>query len=451
MYHLILPTQLFDKKYLDKKKTILLWEHPHYFKGYKYNKKKIMLHKLSMLNYYDYLKKHKFKVKYIKYKENINRFLDNFNYIIFDPIDKIKLPKNYLIINSPGFLLTSELIDVYRYKTDKYFFNSFYNWFKKELNIMPDTKSMDKYNQTKYSRKLENSFELSKKINNKLIKQNINYNKKNIHYKKVIDLINKEFKSNYGITEEFFYPINFYQARKLLKIFILYKLKHFGDYQDIIHKDNLFLFHSLLSSSINIGLLTPSYVIKEVYKLINSNKLQIKINNLEGFIRQLFWREYQRYCYKFINYKTYIQKPYFKQTKTLSKSWYSGNTGILPIDNCITKGFKYGYLHHIERLMLIGNFMLLSGIKPKQGYKWFMEFSCDSYEWVMHQNVYDMVFFITGGKTMRKPYFSSSNYILNMSNYTKDKWCELWNKEYKNFIKINRDKLQKYKYYYKNI
>ena len=98
----------------------------------------------------------------------------------------------------------------------------------------------------------------------------------------------------------------------------------------------------------------------------------------------------------------------------LGKEWYSGNTGIIPVDDSIREEFDTGYLHHIKRLMVIGNYMNLCNIKPSEGFRWFMEFSCDSYEWVMYQNVYDMVFFSTGGKTMRRPYISSSNYILNM-------------------------------------
>ena len=127
--------------------------------------------------------------------------------------------------------------------------------------------------------------------------------------------------------------------------------------------------------------------------------------------------------------------------------------------------------------MIIGNYMLLSEINPKQGFRWFMEFSCDSYEWVMHQNVYEMVFFISGGKTMRRPYFSSSNYVLNMSNYKKskfknnknekikvrennkvkfnqidkfkDNWNDTWDFKYKSFIKKYNKELHKYRYFYK--
>ena len=93
--------------------------------------------------------------------------------------------------------------------------------------------------------------------------------------------------------------------------------------------------------------------------------------------------------------------------------------------------------------------MNLSGISPKEGYKWFMEFSCDSYDWVMKQNVLDMVFFVSGGKTMRRPYMSTSNYVLKMSNYKKGEWCNDWDEKYREFLKKNKKLLHKYRYYYK--
>ena len=97
--------------------------------------------------------------------------------------------------------------------------------------------------------------------------------------------------------------------------------------------------------------------------------------------------------------------------------------------------------------MIVGNYMNLCEIDPKEGFKWFMEFSVESYEWVMHQNVYDMVFFVSGGATMRRPYASSSNYVLKMSNYKKGKWSEIWTEKYRDFIKRNRAKLYKFRYY----
>jgi len=425
MDFLILPTQLFDKKYLDKKYTYHLWEHPQYFKKYKYNKKKILLHYGSMKYYYDYLNKNKFRVKYIKLNEKCNLK----NYTLFNPIDKLKLPNNYTIIDSPNFLLTREQYQLYRDKTDKFFFNNFYMFSKKLLNILPNVKSQDKYNRKK----------LPKNIKIPNLPSNSN-DKKYIDYG--IKKTNEKFKNNYGNTDNFEYPLTHSTAKKWLRNFINNKLKKFGEYQDSIVKDESFLFHSVLSTSINIGLLNPKEIIDEVLKK------KVPMNSLEGLIRQYFWREYQVYCYMYYNFD---RKNYFGNSKKLSKKWYTGELGIPPVDDAIKSGFETGYLHHILRLMVVGNYMNLSGISPKEGYKWFMEFSCDSYEWVMNQNVLDMVFFVSGGATTWRPYASSSNYILKMSNYKRGEWCDIWDDNYKNFIKRNKKKLYKFRYYFRGL
>ncbi len=424
----ILPHQLYNIKLIPsefKDQQIILWEHPHYFKSYNYNKKKLILHRASMKCYYDLLKKNKYQVTYVNYNKRpkIN------NYTLYDPIDKIKLPNTYTLLESPNFLLTKEHYEEYfkRIKT-KIIFNNFYLWSKNKINLFPKLKSLDKENRDRYDNKVKIP-KMPTQTSNKYITEAITY-------------VNKNFKSNCGNTDNFNYPISRETALKWLNKFIKYKFKYFGKYQDFVNSNNIYMFHSVLSSSLNIGLINPSDVIKEITK----NKNKIPINSFEGFLRQLFWREYQRFCYIHVNYK---KQNYLGNKKKLSNKWYTGELDVKPIDDLIKSGFDTGYMHHIGRLMFVGNFMNLSGISPKEGFKWFMEFSIDSYEWVMHQNVYDMVFFVTGGKTMTRPYISSSNYVLKMSNYKKDKWCDTWDDLYHHFIKTHRSKLYKFRYYIK--
>jgi deoxyribodipyrimidine photolyase-related protein len=422
----ILPHQLFEIKHLNRSFNYVIWEHPHYFKAYKYNKKKIILHRGSMKYYYDYLKSKKFTVKYISFDEKMSVN----NYTIFDPIDKIKIPGKYTMIESPNFLLNKELYTKYREKTDKFFFNAFYMWSKKQIDLIPNIKSQDKFNRDKFKADIKIPDIPSNKADKKYIDIGIKYASK--------------FKNNYGNTEDFVYPLTHKTAKKWLKLFVKDKMENFGKYQDAIVIGENYLFHSILSTSINIGLINPSDVVKEVMK----HKSKIPLNSLEGFIRQLFWREYQRYCYI---YYDFTNKNYFGDKKKLTKKWYNGTLGVDPVDNCIKKGFDTGYLHHIERLMVVGNYMKLSNIDPLEGFKWFMEFSCDSYEWVMNQNVLDMVFFVSGGATMRRPYLSSSNYILKMSNYKKGEWSEIWKEKYHDFLKKHKKKLWKFRYYFRSL
>ncbi len=439
---LILPHQLYNinilKKHLSKEiKEIIIWEHPHYFKKYKYNKKKLILHRASMKYYYDYLKEYSYNVHYLEFnkKPNIN------NYKVFDPIDKIKLPNHFEMLESPNFLLNKEHYDEFneQRKSKRVIFNNFYMWSKKKLDIYPKLKSMDKMNREVYKDKLKvPSIPKIGKIDNEYIKEAIKY-------------VEKHFPNNYGNTDNMkqilCYPVTHNTAMKWVSHFIKYKFKKFGPYQDFINKDNHTMFHSVLSSSINIGLINPS----DIIKMITKYKNRIPINSFEGYIRQLFWREYQRYCYGYANIS--FNKNYFGNKKKLTKDWYNGTLGIEPVDDLIKSGFDTGYIHHIGRLMVIGNFMNLSGIHPKEGFRWFMEFAIDSYEWVMHQNVYEMVFFVTGGQTMTRPYISSSNYILKMSNYNSKEidWAKEWDNLYRHFLTKHRAKLYKFRYYFPSL
>ena len=429
MNFIVLPHQLFEKKYLPKNiSKVYLWEHKQYFTKYKYNKKKLILHRASMKLYNDYLKKQGFKTQYIEYTDLID---SKKSYIMFDPIDKLNF-KKYKIsyLESPNFLLTKYIYNEYRQKTDKFLFNNFYIFGKKKINVIPTIKSQDKDNR----KKIPKSLKLPKLSHQhtKTEKEYINEAKK---------YVSKHFSKNPGSIENFIYPISHSTSKKWLKLWIKTKFKLFGSYQDSIHNEQSFLFHSVLSSSINIGLINPTYILG----IIKKDKKKIPLNSYEGYIRQLFWREYQRYCYIYYDFKP---KKYFSNNNKLTKKWYYGKTGIKPVDDCIIKGFENGYLNHIERLMVVGNFMVLSGLKPLEGFKWFMEMSCDSYDWVMEQNVLDMVFFVSGGVTMRRPYMSSSNYVLKMSNYKKDEWCEKWDKMYKKFKRKNKSKLWKFRYFF---
>ena len=423
----ILPNQLFEKSYLDKDYEYIIWEHPHYFKSYKYNKKKLILHRASMKYYYDYLKRSKFKVKYIDFDEKF----DIKEFTMFDPVDKIDVKGKVTQIETPNFLIDKEQMAEYRKKTKSFLFNNFYNWNKDKLDILPGVKSQDKLNRKRLPKNIEIPDIAPNKSDQKYINEAIKY-------------VEKNFPKNYGCTENFIYPIKHSTAKRWLTHFIKYKFDKFGDYQDFIRQGESYMFHSLLSSSINIGLINPEQIIKVILKY----KSKIPLNSFEGYVRQLFWREYQRYCYVYYNFNN---KNYFGNNKKLTNEWYDGTLGIDPVDDAIKDGFDTGYLHHILRLMVVGNFMNLYGLKPSEGFKWFMEFSCDSYEWVMHQNVLDMVFFVSGGVTMRKPYVSSSNYVLKMSDYKEDEWSEKWDEMYKDFLKKNKKKLWKFRYHFRGL
>lgn len=423
--HVILPNQIFDIKYLPKKKYYIIWCHPHYYQSYNYNKKKIILHHATMLYYYNYLKKYNYNVSYYEFNEKIKLS----DYTIINPLDDIDLPGNPTILETPSFLLSSKDHIEYNNKSKSYFFYPFFNFLKKKINFLEDIPSKDKENRNPYKEDI--------KINKlpKLSNVDLYY----IDKGKIF--VNKYFNNNLGNIDNFIYPITHKTANKFLNHFIKNNLKYFGKYQDAIYTNNEFLFHSILSSSINIGLIIPSNIINIIKKIKN----KFHINNIEAYIRQLGWREYTFYTYKYVDF----DKNYFNNNKKLNNSFYNASTNLLPIDDSIQKAINSGYSHHIVRLMILGNYMTLYGLKPSEMFKWFMEVYIDSYLWVMKLNI-EMASFATDGICTRRPYISSSNYISKMSNYdNENKWKEKFDNLYYSFIKKNKKKLYKYRYYIK--
>jgi deoxyribodipyrimidine photolyase-related protein len=214
--------------------------------------------------------------------------------------------------------------------------------------------------------------------------------------------------------------------------FLKNKLELFGPYEDAITTEGSFLFHSILSPLMNIGLLTPQYVLEETLEYVKNNVTNL--SSLEGFIRQIVgWREYIRAVYIYLGNKE-RNGNYFNSTLEIPESFWQGNTGIVPIDDTIKTSLKYAYAHHIPRLMIMGNFMNLCQFQPFEVYRWFMEMYIDAYDWVMVPNVYSMALYADGGLITTKPYISGSTYILKMSNYKKGEWSEIWDALFWNFV-----------------
>ena len=211
------------------------------------------------------------------------------------------------------------------------------------------------------------------------------------------------------------YPITHEQALAWLERFLITRFAQFGDYEDAIVSDHAYLHHSVLTPILNIGLITPAQVLEHTLSFANQH--DIPLNSLEGFIRQIIgWREFIRGLYHKVGVEQRTTN-FWGFSRTLPKAFYTGNTGLLPVDDVISRVLDTGYGHHIERLMVLGNIMLLCEIHPNGVYQWFMELFIDAYDWVMVPNVYGMSQFADGGIMATKPYISGSNYICKMSNY----------------------------------
>ena len=247
--------------------------------------------------------------------------------------------------------------------------------------------------------------------------------------------VHSMFKDHPGSLDHLWMPTNRKESLKWLDLFLENKFSKFGDYEDAIRSENNFLFHSALSPVLNMGLLTPNEVVNKALDFANKNS--VPINSLEGFIRQIIgWREFIRGIYHYKGDEE-IKSNYWRHDRKLTKDWYEGTTGITPLDDAIKDCLKFGYTHHIPRLMIICNIMNLSKIHPNEIYKWFMEMFVDSSDWVMVPNVYGMGTFADGGIFATKPYSCGSNYMIKMSNYKKDSWCDIVDGLYWKFMNDN--------------
>ncbi len=185
---------------------------------------------------------------------------------------------------------------------------------------------------------------------------------------------------------------------------------------------------------INVGLITPQDIIER----INKSSKKININSLEGYTRQIIgWREFIRGIYQNYDEKLYNNN-FFGHNRKMKKSWYEGNTGLEPLDHAIQNAIKYGWSHHIERLMILSNIMNLCEVHPTQVYKWFMEMFVDSSDWVMAPNVFGMGLFSDGGIFATKPYICGSSYFLKMMEFKKGPWCDIMDGLYWKFIDRNK-------------
>ena len=258
------------------------------------------------------------------------------------------------------------------------------------------------------------------------------------YYKEAKEYVADHFSDHYGNLTEFpLYPTNYESTKDWLNQFFEQRFMEFGTYEDAIVAENSILNHSVLTPMLNVGLITPIEIIEAC--LIYAKEHEIPINSTEGFVRQIIgWREFIRGIYESRGSEERTTN-FWKFTKKIPPSFYDGTTGIPPIDKTIKKILKTGYCHHIERLMVLGNFMMLCEFDPDEVYRWFMELFIDSYDWVMVTNIYGMSQFADGGLMATKPYISGSNYLMKMSNYKKGEWQAVWDGLFWRFMHTHRD------------
>ncbi len=448
---IIFPNQLYKQHpAVHSKRNVYLIEEWHFFNQYQFHKEKLVLHRASMKFYEQFLKEQGLLVHYIESIETQNRIelvlkklhSNKVKQIhIVDPVDSGLLEKikssctkygiELTIYNCPNFLNSLKEVDAYFSTKKTYFQTDFYTWQRKSRNILleKDGKPLggkwtyDADNRSKFPKK-----ELVPKVpaaaSNKFVEEAEKY-------------VQKNYPHNYGsVNKKHLFAINFIDTEKWLEEFLQDRFEKFGIYEDAIVVKETVLHHSVLSPMLNIGLIAPQQIIERAIAF--AKKKNIPLNSLEGFIRQIMgWREFIRIVYEREGSKQRT-KNYWKFTRKIPVSFWKGTTGIAPIDSTIKKALETGYCHHIERLMVLGNFMLLCEFDPNEVHKWFMEMFIDAYDWVMVPNVYGMTQFADGGLMTTKPYISGSNYLMKMSDYEKGEWQPIWDGLFWRFMHVHR-------------
>jgi len=449
----IFPHQLFaENQLLERSKDCYLIEEELFFKQYAFHKQKIAFHHGSMLYYADHLKKKKAKVTHIISTEktsdvrvlikklaksglkkiNSHNVTDNWlekrMVKACAEVDvKIQWEETPLFINNK-----SELGSFFKPQKKKFYQTSFYKVQRISRNILVDNEdrpiggkwSFDKENRKKYPKKKQ--------------PPSISFPSANQYHKAALKYVNTFYPDNPGtLDENSYYPLTHIESQSWLEQFFEYRFHEFGTYEDAIVAEHTILNHSVLTPMLNVGLLTPMSIINQA--LIYADKNDVPINSLEGFVRQIIgWREFIRgiYLTKGTQERT---TNFWNFDKKIPESFYDGTTGIAPIDLTIKKVLETGYCHHIERLMVLGSFMVMCEFDPDEVYRWFMELFIDAYDWVMVPNVYGMSQYADGGLMSTKPYISGSNYLMKMSNYPKGDWQQTWDGLFWRFMHVHRE------------
>ena len=275
------------------------------------------------------------------------------------------------------------------------------------------------------------------------------YTKNNQITKAAIAVVKKFFNDNFGDIEPFHFATKRDDALKVLEHFIETRLKNFGDYQDAMIEGEPWMFHSHISFYLNSGLLTALECVKKAEFVYQ--KGSAPLNAVEGFIRQIIgWREYIRGIY-WLKMPEYKSMNFFNANNSLPEFYWTAETKMNCLKQAVSETKANAYAHHIQRLMVLGNFALIAGINPDEVNEWFLIVYADAYEWVELPNVTGMILFADGGYLASKPYASGGAYINKMSNYCKncsykishktgEKACP-FNYLYWDFLARNREKL----------
>ncbi len=426
---ILFPHQLFaDTSLFDKMQDVYLIEEFLFFRQYRFHKQKLAFHRASMKYYQQYLQAEGINVRYIQsdhHLADIRVFANeveerNISDIhIIDPTDQwlekrirqAAVSVKLTVHESPMFLNSKkDLAAFFRADKTSYFQTTFYKQERKKHSILIDESGQPLGGKWTFDGENRKKFPKGK------TPPPVYFPAQSAFWTEAVTYVEKHFSENPGqLSGSRIYPITHQESADWFEQFLLHRFAQFGDYEDALAYNSFLLNHSLLSPLLNSGLLLPHDVIQKTLTHANENK--VALNSTEGFVRQIIgWREFVRGIYE-VKGSFARTRNFWNFNRKIPQSFYNGTTGIGPIDQTIKKVQQTAYAHHIERLMVLGNFMLLCEFDPDEVYRWFMELFIDAYDWVMVPNVYGMSQFADGGIFATKPYISGSNYLKKMSDF----------------------------------
>ncbi len=231
----------------------------------------------------------------------------------------------------------------------------------------------------------------------------------------VLDLVERRFGDHFGDLRPFWFGVTRADAEAARDHFMREALARFGDFQDAMLRGEKFLYHSVLSVYLNVGLLDPLDLCRRAEAAYRSGAAPL--NAVEGFVRQIIgWREYVRGIY-FREGESYTRRNALEATRPLPEFYWTGDTEMACVRACVTQTREEAYAHHIQRLMVTGNFALLAGLDPHAVHEWYLAVYADAFEWVEAPNTVGMALYADGGALASKPYAASGAYIDRMSDY----------------------------------
>jgi len=470
---LLFPSQLFSAETLRSSigiavTDIVFVEHPLFYgkrpgsgavASLNLNQVRLAYMYVTHRRYVTYLEKHGYRVTRVVYsafrngKVDLKKTIGEVPVTYIDPCDHlleaelIRVFPSAVRKDSPAFLLKRDQLNAHTSKK-RLQHGDFYNSVKELRKDIPvlksliSVKNLDKENRAPYRAGMPMPPSPFKKTWSDASewKEAVEWIRANGFATNPGPLMNwDEWTRTYAV----YLPVETEHAQRWLQDFFKERFINYGTYQDVVVFENPLLFHSGVSIYLNNGLLTP----EDVLRMANGYRTRVSPATMEGFVRQVAgWREYARLYYYAVPAKLYRQDVFgLGKSLRLGREWYRGTLGIEPVDKTIQWAMNYGYINHIQRLMIVSNFMTLWEHTPDQLYKWMYEFSLDSYEWVMVFNCYSMGSWGDGGVAMRKPYISKANYILQMSNAARgrnEQWIEKWNAHYTAFMRKHQDVLK---------